>query len=61
MVLSFNRETLEKTALQRLNYEYVVSYSGGFDRDKGLENLLDSVSRQSQILLNIARFGVLDE
>lgn len=42
-------------------YEYVVSYVGVFDHDRGLENLLAVVSEKTNIKLNIAGFGVLDE
>lgn len=58
---AFDEETLEKTAADLRSYDYVVSYVGVFDRDRGLENLLDVVSKCPNIKLNIAGFGVLDE
>ena len=57
----FDEETLAKTAQDLSSYDYVVSYVGVFDRDRGLENLLDVISRCSNIKLNIAGFGVLDD
>lgn len=58
---AFDEATLEKTAEDLHNYDYVVSYVGVFDRDRGLENLLDVISQCPNIKLNIAGFGVLDE
>lgn len=57
----FDRETLEKTAAQHRRYDFVISYVGVFDRDRGLENLLECVSQRQNILLNIAGFGILDD
>lgn len=57
----FDAEILEKTEEQREGYDYVISYVGVFDRDRGLENLLKCVSEKPNILLNIAGFGVLGE
>lgn len=57
----FDKETLEKTIAQRQSYEFVISYVGVFDRDRGLENLLQCISQRPNILLNIAGFGVLDD
>lgn len=57
----FDQKTLVKTEQQRERFDYVISYVGVFDRDRGLENLLESVSKHSNVLLNIAGFGVLDE
>lgn len=53
--------TLAKTAEDLVQYDYVVSYVGVFDRDRGLENLLDAISNFPNVKLNIAGFGVLDE
>ena len=58
---AFDPDTLAKTAADMETYDYVVSYVGVFDRDRGLENLLDAVSQCPGIKLNIAGFGVLDE
>lgn len=58
---AFDAETLEKTAADLRNYDYVVSYVGVFDRDRGLENLLETVSKLPNVKLNIAGFGVLDD
>jgi glycosyltransferase involved in cell wall biosynthesis len=58
-VNKFDEETLTKTQEQKLSYKYVVSYVGVFDKDRGLENLLEVISRRPDILLNIAGFGVL--
>lgn len=60
-VNKFDEETLRKTAQQRTTYKYVISYVGVFDKDRGLENLLDVVSMRRDVLLNIAGFGVLDD
>ncbi len=57
----FDTVTLEKTAEDLVRYDYVVSYVGVFDRDRGLENLLEAVSQCPNVKLNIAGFGVLDE
>lgn len=57
----FDEATLDKTAEDLRNYDYVVSYVGVFDRDRGLENLLDVISHCPSVKLNIAGFGVLDE
>ena len=59
--VKFDKETMESTRTQRKNYDYVISYVGVFDRDRGFENLLECVANQPNILLNIAGFGVLDE
>lgn len=56
----FDREALAKTAADLQAYRYVVSYVGVFDRDRGLENLLQVVAERPDIKLNIAGFGVLD-
>lgn len=58
---AFDQETLVKTAEDLAKYAYVVSYVGVFDRDRGLENLLEAVSCCPNVKLNIAGFGVLDE
>lgn len=57
----FDRETLEIIDEERKLYDLTISYVGVFDRDRGLENLLACVSRNNNMLLNIAGFGVLDE
>lgn len=58
---AFDPEALKKTAEDLAQYDYVVSYVGVFDRDRGLENLLEVVSKVPNVKLNIAGFGVLDE
>ena len=57
----FDKDTLRITDEMRKAYELTISYVGVFDRDRGLENLLSCVSRNPNVLLNIAGFGVLDE
>lgn len=57
----FDPQALEKTAEDLKQYDYVVSYVGVFDRDRGLENLLEAVSQCPNVKLNIAGFGVLDK
>lgn len=58
---AFDPDTLKKTEEDLAQYDYVVSYVGVFDRDRGLENLLEAVSQCPNVKLNIAGFGVLDE
>ena len=58
---AFDPDTMKKTADDLAQYDYVVSYVGVFDRDRGLENLVEAVSRCPNVKLNIAGFGVLDE
>ena len=58
---AFDPDALEKTQADLDRYEYVVSYVGVFDRDRGLENLVEAVSKCPNVKLNIAGFGVLDE
>lgn len=57
----YDPDVLEKTAEDLAQYDYVVSYVGVFDRDRGLENLTEVVSRCPNVKLNIAGFGVLDD
>lgn len=57
----FDEETLQKIEEEKKDYDFVISYVGVFDRDRGLENLLECVSKHPKVLLNIAGFGVLDE
>lgn len=54
-------KTMEMISEQRKFYRLTISYVGVFDHDRGLENLLRCVSERSDILLNIAGFGVLDK
>lgn len=54
-------DTLKKTAEDLKKYDFVISYVGVFDRDRGLENLLEAVSQCPSVKLNIAGFGVLDD
>lgn len=57
----YDEKTLQITQRDLDTYQYVVSYVGVFDRDRGLENLLKCVSKRPTICLNIAGFGVLGE
>ena len=59
--VELDKRTLEITEKERKTYAFTISYVGVFDRDRGLENLLVSVSQNKNVLLNIAGFGVLDE
>ncbi len=59
--VELDKRTLEITEKERKLYAFTISYVGVFDRDRGLENLLASVSQNKNVLLNIAGFGVLDE
>ena len=58
---AFDEAALASTAEDLCGYDYVVSYVGVFDRDRGLENLLEVIAQCPNIKLNIAGFGVLDE
>ena len=58
---AFDAAALARTEKDMRSYEYVVSYVGVFDRDRGFENLLKAVSMCPTIKLNIAGFGVLEE
>ena len=58
---AFDPDALVKTAADLERYEYVVSYVGVFDRDRGLENLVEAVAKCPNVKLNIAGFGVLEE
>ena len=58
---AFDPDTLAKTAADLERYDYVISYVGVFDRDRGLENLVEAVSKCPSVKLNIAGFGVLEE
>lgn len=55
----YDENTLKITQADLDKYKYVISYVGVFDRDRGLENLLEVVSSRPDICLNIAGFGVL--
>lgn len=57
----YDTDTLEITQRDLHAYKYVISYVGIFDRDRGLENLLQVVSERPEICLNIAGFGVLED
>lgn len=59
--VEFDTDTLELTAKDIEKYRCVLSYVGVFDRDRGLENLLSAVSKNPDVKLNIAGFGVLGE
>lgn len=56
----FDQRTLDITEKDLENYDFVVSYVGVFDRDRGLENLAEAVAQCPHVKLNIAGFGVLD-
>lgn len=53
--------TSEKISKDLAAYDCVLSYVGVFDHDRGLENLLEVVSQESNLKLNIAGFGALGE
>ena len=57
----YDAATLAKTAEDLAAYDFVVSYVGVFDRDRGFENLLNVVSTNPNVKLNIAGFGVMDD
>ncbi len=57
----YDEKTLKITQHNLDRYDYVVSYVGVFDRDRGLENLLECVSKKANICLNIAGFGILED
>ncbi len=57
----FHEEVLEKTSNDLNKYRLVLSYVGVFDKDRGLENLLETAAAEPDIKLNIAGFGVLEE
>lgn len=56
-----NQDTFDSITLERQKHQTTISYVGVFDRDRGLENLLERVSKEPGCLLNIAGFGVLGE
>ena len=60
-MISLDQETLAITENNLEQYKFVVSYVGVFDKDRGLENLLQCVANNKDILLNIAGFGVLGD
>ncbi|WP_342559442.1 hypothetical protein [Metasolibacillus sp. FSL K6-0083] len=49
----------EKIAVQRQQFTKVISYVGVFDRNRGIEHLLCSVAENSNVCLNIAGYGLL--
>lgn len=57
----YDRKAYELVEKEKQNYRMVISYVGIFDKDRGLEDLLESVSASEDVLLNIAGFGLLDE
>lgn len=57
----FDAGTEAKIKEQREKYSLIISYVGVFDRDRGLENLLNAVAKNNSVLLNIAGFGVLQD
>lgn len=56
----FDKNTEDLILAERPRYKVTISYVGVYDRDRGLENLLQVVSQNPDILLNIAGFGVLE-
>lgn len=46
---------------QQHQYRIVLSYVGVFDKNRGLEDILDIVSTNKEICLNIAGFGFLEK
>ena len=59
--ITYDEATVRAIQEQQAAHRLVISYVGVFDRDRGLENLLECVSKHPDIQLNIAGFGVLDE
>lgn len=59
--IEFDIDTSKRISEERKKYKYTISYVGVFDRDRGLENLLECVSKSENVLLNIAGFGVLND
>lgn len=57
----FDPGALEQAEKDLIQYDYVISYVGVFDKDRGLENLVEAVSQFPNIKLNIAGFGVLED
>ena len=57
----YDRKTLDITQKDLEQYDLVISYVGVFDKDRGLENLVECVSECPNVKLNIAGFGVLDD
>lgn len=57
----YDEKALSVTQKALDSYKFVISYVGVFDRDRGLENLLECISKKSEICLNIAGFGVLED
>lgn len=55
-----DEKTLEKINEQKKEYDFTISYVGVFDKDRGLENLLECMAQNPNVLLNIAGFGVLE-
>ncbi|MGN7385520.1 glycosyltransferase [Sporosarcina sp. SAFN-015] len=43
------------------DYKLVLSYVGVFDKNRGIEDLLDFISEKPKIFLNIAGFGLLQQ
>lgn len=60
-MIQCDEDTMCRINEVKQNYRYVISYTGVFDRDRGLENLLKCVSKMPDLLLNIAGFGVLED
>jgi len=46
---------------QRKSYDLILSYVGVFDSDRGLNELLEVVSQNKKIFLNIAGFGRFED
>lgn len=57
----YDEPTYELISEEKAGYDFAVSYVGVFDKDRGLEDLLENISKNERILLNIAGFGVLDD
>lgn len=50
----------EKVRVQNKPYKISLSYVGVFDRHRGIEDILDIVSKDENIVLHMAGFGYLD-
>lgn len=57
----YDKQTEEIINSDRNKYRLVLSYVGVFDRDRGLENLLECMTELPDIKLNIAGFGVISD
>lgn len=57
--VNFVEECAKEINKDRETYRLTLSYVGIFDKDRGLEDLLEIVSQNKDIKLNIAGFGMI--